>query len=351
MSHPNAPTEAPAEAMHIVADRTFDNHYDMTLTVGSSPKIGFNVCSRALARASKVFERMLYGTFMEQKPTTGDWVVDLPEDKAAVFEIMLGPIHGDFSKVPDDLEFGTIYDLFSAIHYYDMYATFQPWGSTWFRAASRSSVDIIPMLWVAWVYGSVQGIEKALLDLSKRIKSSEEHGDDCLLDGSLFELDHHLKEFDIKTHVTYNYFETLASLITAWENMRRSLMHVYDPDSNSLEQKLYQVCKSTDSPAGERDICENALLGSFTRGITARDWPIELLQSETMWHSSVEEVAEWMKDFQLEGVEGTWGAHAKCNPAITMHKEVDTIVSRITVSLLQPEHFKYLRGQRQKWGY
>ena len=90
-----------------------DDRGDLILVVGSWPEsvIEFQVCSRLLARTSGVFESMLYGGFVESKPASGDWRVQLPEDDALGFRLVLDCLHyprlvygeiADFS--PEDME-------------------------------------------------------------------------------------------------------------------------------------------------------------------------------------------------------------------------------------------------------
>lgn len=81
----------------------FDTNGDLRLVVGPE-QILFTVCSKSLARASRVFDRMLHGGFAESKPD-GDveWVVDLPEDDINGAHILMDIIHGNINNVPMSL--------------------------------------------------------------------------------------------------------------------------------------------------------------------------------------------------------------------------------------------------------
>ncbi|KAJ1324717.1 BTB/POZ domain-containing protein 3/6 [Microdochium nivale] len=76
---------------------------------GSKQPVKFQVCSRALARASPVFKTMLYGGFAEARPSDGgEWLVELPDDPAPamkqLFEIMHSQFHslvGENTDVPE----------------------------------------------------------------------------------------------------------------------------------------------------------------------------------------------------------------------------------------------------------
>lgn len=94
--------EASAQA-HLVVE--IDPHGDLTLVVGSGddePIMRFLVCSRALARASKAFDAMLYGPFKESKPhdSSAPWVVSLPADDPKTIEAVLHIIHLNVDKIP-----------------------------------------------------------------------------------------------------------------------------------------------------------------------------------------------------------------------------------------------------------
>ncbi|KAI0450746.1 hypothetical protein F5B21DRAFT_507932 [Xylaria acuta] len=87
---------------------------------GDQAPICFCVCSRALARASPVFEQMLYGNFTKkQTKAAGEWVVDLPEDKPSSFELLATISHCYLHQVPRTLSLDQLYDLTMLTHIYD----------------------------------------------------------------------------------------------------------------------------------------------------------------------------------------------------------------------------------------
>ncbi|KAL7622676.1 hypothetical protein AAE478_008190 [Parahypoxylon ruwenzoriense] len=105
---------------HLIALKIYDQHYDLILVVGTAPQVKFGVCSRSLARFNRVFDKMLYGLFLERKPATGEWVVNLPEDNPSAFMIILKLVHGDHLNVPDQPNADTLYHLVATIHYYNI---------------------------------------------------------------------------------------------------------------------------------------------------------------------------------------------------------------------------------------
>ncbi|KAI1268907.1 hypothetical protein F5Y18DRAFT_423137 [Xylariaceae sp. FL1019] len=102
----------------------------------------FLVCSRALARASPVFERMLYGHFAEAQKSN-PWMVELHDDEVNSMNILLRIMHGDqrqvqgIFKYKDDSKYNfdqtriwikDIYDLAVLTDKYQMTKLFWGWS-------------------------------------------------------------------------------------------------------------------------------------------------------------------------------------------------------------------------------
>lgn len=145
-----------------------DPRGDVRLRVGgaadSAEVTTFRACSRTLARASPVFDRMLYGSFAESKPQppadggeAANWVVDLPDDNARAMRTLLDITHGHFSAVPAALSVGELYDLTVLTHYYDATRSLAPWAGAWAArvegAAADDGAPAPKVLWIAWELG------------------------------------------------------------------------------------------------------------------------------------------------------------------------------------------------------
>lgn len=150
---------------------TLDEFGDLRLVIGSSAYSEFiasaTVCSRTVARTSSVFKLMLYGGFSESKPTTGEWVVTLPEDSPAPFIFILKIMHGRDCDVPKDLrhvdEFkenpgAAVYRLAVLADKYDLLNLLCPWAKLWFKPWSKEG-DICKNSWsgevlsAEWLFG------------------------------------------------------------------------------------------------------------------------------------------------------------------------------------------------------
>ncbi|KAF5239239.1 hypothetical protein FANTH_10041 [Fusarium anthophilum] len=136
----------------------FDPRGDVNLCVGETAPVTFTVCARALARASPVFERMLFGMLMESKINSGeDWVVELPEDKPKALSIFLHISHGQFDQVPRALSIDDLYDLTVLSNYYDGTHMLEPWVGRWMSLveddAKSSKESMAKSLGIAWEFG------------------------------------------------------------------------------------------------------------------------------------------------------------------------------------------------------
>ncbi|OIW30062.1 hypothetical protein CONLIGDRAFT_669810 [Coniochaeta ligniaria NRRL 30616] len=138
--------------------------------------VSWRVCSKALARASPIFKRMLYGSFAESKPAAGKWVVTLNERDYHSLDIVMNIIHGNYHRVPKDLfdcrclcgglfEYDHLYYIARVVDKYDMVHILRPWADVWIRGSTDSIESIHKtavkkrergdgqLTWIAWVLG------------------------------------------------------------------------------------------------------------------------------------------------------------------------------------------------------
>ncbi|KAF9876418.1 hypothetical protein CkaCkLH20_06361 [Colletotrichum karsti] len=139
---------------------TFDPNGDLYLHVGAGVEEKtktYFVCSKALARASTVFRKMLYGGFAESGLSDADhgWTVDLPEDRQEPMELMLNIVHGTFDMVPEKLELTQLYTFLVVTEKYDATNITRPWAKGWMDAV-KSSMQNPLLLGVAYELGDYQ---------------------------------------------------------------------------------------------------------------------------------------------------------------------------------------------------
>lgn len=139
--------------------------------------------------SSKVWKSMLYGRWAESKPTHGEWIVQLPNDKAAPFTVLLAISHGRFNLMPDIMTRDLLVDIFSTCDFHDTTHILCPWAQAWTQLAVPSvsstvsvvdSADQLPIsddslgltvpevsqvLYIAWAMRCVAELNKLLWGL------------------------------------------------------------------------------------------------------------------------------------------------------------------------------------------
>ncbi|KAF5510773.1 hypothetical protein CGCS363_v002494 [Colletotrichum siamense] len=139
---------------------SFDPNGDLYLHVGAGVEEKtktYFVCSKALARASTVFRKMLYGGFAESGHSDVDhgWTVDLPEDRQQPMEMMLNIVHGAFEKVPEKIELTELYTFLVVTEKYDATNITRPWAKGWMEGVKTSMQNPL-LLGVAYELGDYQ---------------------------------------------------------------------------------------------------------------------------------------------------------------------------------------------------
>lgn len=152
----------------------FDSRGDLVLKVGEAFHKGgreFVVCSRTVARWSKVFNAMFFGGFAESISSArdGTWTVALPEDRAAPVFLILAIIHGTHQPIPMDLGRDELFDLLIVTEKYDMTHVLRPWASEWVQNLpldhSENTTGQYRDVWIAWELGCEASFCKMLNDI------------------------------------------------------------------------------------------------------------------------------------------------------------------------------------------
>lgn len=208
--------------------KEFDKLGDLILMVGTAPA-EFKVCSRAMARASIVFDKMLYGQWAESKHHRridehhegqdhesgngedgfGRWTVELPDEDPETFSFILSRIHDDDEKVPNYPDFDTLHMLVIQIDKCDLFHLFARFVGKWTTALNDYAYDFglraarldvgrcdSTVLTIAWLLGQYKLLDVALNHITKNAKLDAE---DHLVrqHGSMIEFFHSLGEADL----------------------------------------------------------------------------------------------------------------------------------------------------------
>ena len=246
-----------------------DPHGDLRLQVGTikcvpsgvesmhshTAVVEFLVDSRALARSSLVFSKMLYGPFAESKKgrneakakvkgkgkgkeaekveededqehnqeqdhemVDGLWRVTLPEDNIAAMGTLLHIMHCRFDKAPAiraKIGLEDLYQISVLTDKYDCTALVRPWVDSWLSSAAvylkRGRIQELEKIsWIAWEYGNRNLFERAFRSMVLNLTmpglfdgSSDSFFKSTLepngLKGTLRILFHHISAYSILT--------------------------------------------------------------------------------------------------------------------------------------------------------
>ncbi|KAK2589763.1 hypothetical protein QQS21_012553 [Conoideocrella luteorostrata] len=142
----------------------FDEDGDLTLLVGWCVQQRMLVDANALCRMSPVFRTMLKGPFKESKPASGDWMIELPEDHAPGFAMIMDIIHNQFQCTPTDPTVDDLIHVAILTNKYDMAKVLRPLAQTW-REKLRLESDkplagVEGLLGVAYELGDAETFDK-----------------------------------------------------------------------------------------------------------------------------------------------------------------------------------------------
>lgn len=159
-----------------------DRNGNLKLVVG--PKaVPIQVDANALRRASKVFDRMLFGPFRESHQTD-NWTVELPEDDPEALRVIFHAIHGNFRMLPWPLTLSKVYDITVMANKYAMVGSLEPWRSLWMLGFDKLSplksddkeetnYKDIQRLFILYHLGTADKFRHALPNLAMKSKANQ----------------------------------------------------------------------------------------------------------------------------------------------------------------------------------
>ncbi|KAK9443711.1 nuclear pore protein-like protein [Metarhizium brunneum] len=323
-----------------------DRHGDLRLKVGSPQQAGdtlcqsveFLVCSRALARASPVFDRMLYGAFAEashnQEGSEG-WTVELKEDKPAAMEVFLNVAHANFARVPHVLSVDGLYDVAVLTHYYDATRLLAPWVGSWMASIVEMTRDanvIMPkMLWISWEFGRKEDFiavaRRMLMEAKTPWAMEPDSGDDAV------QTPPHIVE-----RINTLRVQTIQELLDIVKDLVTKLM-VVDEEPRWCRHATY---------LGHHR-CESMLLGSITFCLArAGLWPLpEAVDVELSLFDLYRVLATLVIHDIGKTNEKPAVDHQDCNPSPQLLNQVQMVMGQIP-SPLTDFHVKHLEEQAQR---
>ncbi|KAI1084884.1 hypothetical protein F5B20DRAFT_568166 [Whalleya microplaca] len=322
----------------------FDHRGDIKLRVGrqdDSTAVVFTACSRSLARVSPVFDRMLYGGFAEARSNQAndamDWIVNLPEDKAAPMAVLLSITHGHFDRVPNSLPIDDLYDLTALTHFYDCTRILGPWANKWMVAVDkleRQTTELMPrILWISWELGwkhiFTAVSRRMLLESEASIFSTEQHEEQDI-------------QFppDIMERISALRIQTIRALLRTFGEMVENLV-VVDEKPRWCHHATWMGPHK----------CESMILGSLTFCLMrAGLWPLpepdEVEESVVALYSKLTNIIV----HDIGTADNSRVDHNECNPGPFLLDRVQTIMGEIP-SPVTSSHVEYMAEQARKLNY
>lgn len=325
---------------------TIDQYGDLVVEVGISDQDDvaarrFWVCSRTLARASSIFERMLYGSLVESKSqlkSEQEWVIKLPEDDPASFELFCWISHGLTRKIPMELTQDQLVRLTLFTHYYDATEALAPWIGRWLSSipepAAPDERQLLQILWTCYELGQRRTFETLAHRLVLESAMSE---DRAMLHDAL---GGHLT--DIMCRADGIRLDMIDSMLDLFRELTETLVVV---------DERPRWCRFASYMGPHR--CESMILGSVVFCLTrAGLWPIpesrEICKTQSVRSLYQQLVGIVIHDIGQVGRAGE--DHSQCNPRGFLLKGLGKVMAEVKDPYLE-EHKRYVAEQNSRMRY
>ncbi|KAI1320579.1 hypothetical protein F5Y16DRAFT_389728 [Xylariaceae sp. FL0255] len=332
-------SQLPKESLSLDCDSEHGHHHAFPII--------FLVCSKALSRASPVWKTLLYGKFVESKPSDplAKWTVELPADDTMAMFTILNIVHGRFECLyPSSPDFGVkrVVDLFNLAvltDKYDLSRLLRPWISTWMQLPRDSftkpptpfsRVDNGHLLWIAWEMGDEGLFEKTARSVIVNHTISKKPGMFGYIPtpfGDVFAF--RPEPLELRDYMESTRLERIAALLQPYHDLLQGLTSV-------PYAKCY--CDSGDEDTSD---CHSSILGNLIRSLAeAGLWP---LPEPANVEKSVVQFTNDLKNIR------TYSLVHQCNALSDSSFHEKASVEDVQLQL-RPIHTEHLARQAAKTG-
>ncbi|KAH7020787.1 uncharacterized protein B0I36DRAFT_333194 [Microdochium trichocladiopsis] len=296
---------------------------------GPATPLRFRVCSRALARKSPVFEKMLYGDFAEsQRPEPNEqekeWVLTLPESPPLAMKQLFKIMHCSFDALEKEVDAHQenadgsnwdkgaqnvevyqdtvngmdenklqqyppsitrqLYDLTVVADFFDCASILKPWVSSWVKNLEEESYGEDDAMHRAWIYyqtGQIDRYEAIVTQLALHSPYTQCIGDD--IHGEF--LTPSVLPAEFLDSVASLRLETITALIGSIRDTVDLLLEGGDCPVDLCKGQLPYVHRrySQPLPSNRRVDCEARMLGFLQRELHKHNLlPLPLAETLTM---------------------------------------------------------------------
>ncbi|EQB44325.1 hypothetical protein CGLO_16939 [Colletotrichum gloeosporioides Cg-14] len=352
------PTPKPTPTM------TFDNKGDLHLVVGGDIRAGdpstFLVCSKALARASPVFDKMLFGPFAESRSSIESskqhsvWIVHLPEDEPAHFEVVLNILHCNFKEVPKDLPFPLLSGMVAVADKYDCIEIFRPWIDSCIPDIELEDVYEAKLaLHIAWHLGCIPTFREALLVITEQSFISED-GQIFIFPKAFPNLNEDGEEIAAEPQSLDKYLGDLIPLEAVdqiKDHRAKVVLEIMKPFV-TLHDDLANGCRRCPTPDDQNE-CDNMLLGSLIRSFrqtTLREPSKDAVQQYRGSVIDLEDNLDGVKLMTLRSHDRFSECHKDLQKRRMTMRNFESICKRSIAVVLLPQQEEHLERQAVKSG-
>ncbi|KAF4911299.1 hypothetical protein CGCF415_v004722 [Colletotrichum fructicola] len=337
----------------------FDSRGDLVLKVGKAFHEGgrdFVVCSRTVARWSKVFNAMFFGGFAESISSArdGTWTIALPEDRAAPLFLILAIIHGTHQPIPMGLGRDELFDLLIVTEKYDMTHVLRPWASQWVQNLPLDNYENTTGqyrdVWIAWELGCEASFCKMLNDILWDCRV-DDAGQLINVHGVPLSIIPCLEPSSILENISFKRAELIERLINCLRRAMKTSLTM-----SRCEEELAEIrhCNCSDvnfenrSALITKEDCDDLFLGRIMRRI--REMGLEeFVLPRATFSSYLGSIHDLSDLILLEEVNGHVEGHDSCDLWIVVQIEVKEMVDNLS-SPVTETHLEYLRNQAKKTG-
>ncbi|KAJ0372195.1 hypothetical protein COL26b_009237 [Colletotrichum chrysophilum] len=325
--------------------KILDSKGDLYLVVGSDIRAGdpstFLVCSKALARASPVFDKMLFGPFAESRPSTESskqdsvWIVHLPGDEPAHFEVVLNILHCNA--------------ISRRSHNASPFPSSQAWSPLRINLEPEDIYEAKLTLHIALHFGCIPTFEYALWSITSRSSISK--------DGRLSIVPEPFMNFNARGEeiaaMPQDLDKYLGDLIPMEivdqikDHRAKSVLGMMEPFV-TLHDDLANGHRRCSIP-GDQDECDSMLLGSLIRSFRRTTLGQPSKDAVQQYRGSVLDLEGKLEEFDLM----TLRSHdhlSECHKDLQERRMMIEKYASGSAVVLHPQQKKHLERQTVKTG-
>ncbi|KAK1574460.1 uncharacterized protein LY79DRAFT_593276 [Colletotrichum navitas] len=233
-----------------------DKRGDLILRFSTPYTKDLRICSRTLARASVIFEKMLFGPFKESQKEGEEWIVELPEDNLLPMTTVLAIAHGCHRIVPTHVTIPELFEILVLSNKYSMTYLFRPYLRRWIPRTKdvKFGDDTLMFAWITREIGAKELFEGAILELA-RYRANDGKIGFCI------------GNKDEDRDSVYNAQIRFSGILDIIAVTQMALLKgVLEPVREAARQALSsQVCNKYSSRNHKAKECADLLLGSLIR--------------------------------------------------------------------------------------